>query len=532
MAKSFKHTNMKSKKKLGHRISFSLSLVTLLFLTIVSHSIAQQSVSEFLVRIKDPEDALGVADTNGTIAYFFDGHKQYQATIINANNEVERNVSVNKLPSNKRDKLISILLNEKVFSAFFYNKKLKTLSSVTLDRSTGDYKSYPLKVLAKDEFFLRGFAMNNHFYMLTVPKQENILNLHESINGMQTISSKYTIEFPEFYQLLSSKNDKLNIPAESEIGIEVISGYLDNNVKSGYPQKKLYHLGRNIIMTFDDASSTHLITIDTEQKKSFYKRLNFTLEQGNLGNQKNGNSFLLDKNLFRVTMSHEQMNLSIINIDSMALLNNYNFYPETGIDILNSPIIQDNESNSLFGDGDGKEISRTKQYFNKVLDGNISIAANKLDSGRVEIEVGSYEETIYRNNGFSGPGGLSMGMGMGMGMGYGGMGGFGYPMYSPFGMMGGYPGYYPYNNATATVVRKVVSFKSMINDYNYGHIKGQLPKTIRERASEYMGERFKNGKPDLYCISYCSDASMLMGFYLKNKNQFSVVEFSRFGNAK
>ncbi len=526
MAKRFKQQNMNYMKK--HHLC--LVLATTMLHAIVFTTAAQQPVTEFLVRIKNPEDAMGVADTNGTVAYFFDGHKQYQATIINANNEVERNVSLNKLPTNKKDKLIGILLNEEVFAAFFYNNKFKTLSAVTLDRTTGDYKSYSLKVLAKDEYFLRGFAMNNRFYMLTVPKHKNILNLHESANGKQTTSGSYAIEFPEFYQLLDNNNDKLNVPAETEVGIEVITGYLDNNVRASYPQKKMYHLHQNIIMTFDDATSTHLVTIDTEQKKSSYKRLNFSLEKGNLENQKNGNSFLLDKTLFRVTMSHEQMNLSIINIDSMALLNNYNFFPETGIDILNTPIVQDNESSSLFGDGDGKEINRTSRYFNKVLDGNISIAVNKIDSGRIEIEVGSYEETVYRNNGFSGPGGLSMGMGMGMG--YGGMGGFGYPMYSPFGMMGGYPGYYPYNNGPATVVRKVVSFKSMFDEYNFSHIKGSIPKTIRERASEYMGERFKDGKPDLYCISYRSDASMLMGYYLKNKNQFSVVDFSRFGNPK
>ena len=110
------------------RYTLCLGIMTTMLLTIVYSTMAQQPAAEFLVRIKSPEDALGVADTNGTIAYFFDGHKQYQATIINANNEVERNVSVNKLPTNKRDKLIGILLNEKVFSAFFYNKKLKTLS--------------------------------------------------------------------------------------------------------------------------------------------------------------------------------------------------------------------------------------------------------------------------------------------------------------------------------------------------------------------------------------------------------------------
>lgn len=501
--------------------------IILLAVTILK---AQEPVADFGMRIKDPTDALGVADTNGTIAYFFDGHKQYQATIISASNQVERNVSINKLPTNKKNKLIGILLNEESFVAYFYNKKLRTLSSVSLDRGSGDYKSYTLKVLPKEEHFLRGIATNNRFYMLTVPDGKNEINIHESANGKETTSAKYAIEFKEFYRLLNIRNEKLNVPAESAVGIEVITSNLDNNVKSGYPQKKLYYQNQNIIMTFDDAEGTHLVTIDTEKRKSYYKRMNFTLERGNSDRQKNGNSFLLDHTLFRTTMSPEQMNISIINIDSMALINNYNFYPETGIDILNSPIVQDEESGSLFDDGNGKEINRTKRYFNKVLESNIAIAANKIDSGRFEIEVGSYEEVIYRNNGFGGPG-LSMGMGMGMGyggMGYGGMGGFGYPMYSPYSMMGGYSGYNPYNNnSTPTVVRRVVSFKSMVVEQTFRHVKGSMPKTIRDRANEHISEKFQNTKPDLYCISYRDVSSMLLGYYIRSKNQFSVFEFSR-----
>lgn len=486
---------------------------------------AQELVNEFGVRIKDPEDVQAVADTNGAVAFFIDGHRQYQATIISANNALERNVSVNKLPSAKKDKLVDIMLNDKSFAAFFYNKKSRTITSIAMDRATGDYKTHVLKTLAKEDLFLRGFAMNNTFYMITVPKNENELFLHECIDGVELKTKKYAIPFKEFYKHLSIRNDKLNVPAESEVGIEVITSYLDNSVKSTYPKKKLYAIGKQIIMTFDDPDGTHLVRIDMGSKKADYQRLNFSLEKGNDDHQKTGNSFLLDKTLFRTTLSSGQMNLAVINIDNMGLANNLNFYPDQEIGILNTPILQDNDSESLFDAVDGKEINKTKRYFNKVLDGNIAIAANKIDSGRLELEVGSYEETVYRNNSLA-PGGLAMGMGMGIGMGMGyGMGGFGNPMYSPGGMMG-YPGYY--NNAPATVVRRIVSFRSMFNERSYQHMPGEMPKTIRERVNKYMNEKFVKNPPELFCLSYRNSATVLVGYYVGNKNQFSVVEFSRF----
>jgi hypothetical protein len=216
----------------------------------------------------------------------------------------------------------------------------------------------------------------------------------------------------------------------------------------------------------------------------------------------------------------------MININNMALINNYNYHQDEEIGIQNTALLQDEDKNTLFNTGNEKEISKTRKFFNKVLNSNISIAANHLDSGMIDLEIGAYEEYVYRNNAMT-PMGMGFGMGMGMGMGFGpgmGMGGFGSPMYGP-GMM--YPGYYPFGPTYTNVVRKVVSFHSLMDAGNFDHLSGPMPKSIRERVSDYMQSKFKKDVPDLYSITYRGRESLLLGYYLEYKNQFVVVEFEK-----
>ncbi|TAH24318.1 MAG: hypothetical protein EAZ07_09860 [Cytophagales bacterium] len=514
-------------------MSFNKKLKKILFYCVIILSthpiIGQDFIVEFGVRVKDPEDVLGTADTNGNLAYFFDGHRQFQATIINSDNQIEKNISINKVYISKKDKLIGISLSDNYFCAFFYNKKRKTLSATSLDRSTGDYKTNMLKILQDNELILRGFEANNSFYILTVEKKTSEITLLETKDGKTVKSKKYKIPVEDFYKIITQKNEMLNTPALSEVGIEVVDSYLDNNLKAGYSKKKLYRTGSNIILTFDDPHGTHFIKIDPQNDQLNYQRLNFNLERGDELANKTGNSFVFDHYILRTTMNSEMMNIAVIDLNNMALVNNYNIFPDAPIPILNGAIKQDNDTEAHNDENEGKQINKTKRYFNRVLDGNIAIIANKLNNNLLEIEVGSYTETVYRNTNYM-PSGFALGMGMGVGMGFGygaGMGGFGNPMMGP-GSMFGYPGYYsPYGRPMNQVVRKTVSFKSLLEDKYFNHIDGEMPKTIRDKANKYISDNFSNNPPDIFCVSYRNDESMLLGYYIESKNQFVVLNIDR-----
>lgn len=491
---------------------------------------SQQKFSNFPIRINNPQEAFAVVNTNGDVGYVFEGNRQYQVIIINPMREVEKIAILNKSSERKKDKIVGAVLNDNAFSTFLLNEKTGIISSVKTNRATGEYQYYKLAQMGPGDQFLRAFTYKNTFYFLTVPKHSNNLKVLQSSDGSIIYEDIYPIEMTTFYTALSSSNELLNEPAESTVGIEVVKAGLENNIKSSFPKKKLYYHNDKLFFTFDEPHFTHLVEIDLINKKPYYKKLNFSLEKGNNSSTKRGNSFIQGPNLFRTTISQQQLNVSIVNLDSMKLVNTYNIYPDEEINILNGPMVQEGGTSTL--SMDEKVIKKTSQYFNRVLNGNIAIAANKLDSAKYEVEVGSYEEFVTRNGTFGGP---SLSVGMGMGMGMGGMGmGFGSPFYSPWGYSPygfgsgfyGYPGYYPYNSNYNTRL-KIVSFKTLLKEESFKHINGEVPKTLRQQISDYFDSNYKNHAPDLYIITGYGDYNVLLGSLHKGDNKFEIVELRK-----
>lgn len=501
-------------------------ILFLILITSAFRAIGQEDFAKFQVKI-NPKQGYAVVDSNGSVGYLFEGNKMYQFTIVNKNKQIERTTIVPLTSQNKKDDLHGAALNDSTFVAYLINKKSGVISSVITNRNTGTFTQNTIGQLTKGDQFLRAFPYNGVFYFLSVPSHSNVLKVMKSEDGKILSETAYPVEMTTFYTALSTNNELLNEKAESDVGVEFIKQGLENNIKSSYAKKKLYCQNDKIVFTFDEAHLTHLVTIDLRTKKAEYKKLTFALEKGNNSTSKRGNSFVYDNHIFRTTISPQQLNISIVNIDSMELANTYNIYPEEEIKILNGPMLQEGGTNTMALDE--RVIKKTSQYFSKVLNGNIAIAANKLDSGKYQVEIGSYEEFVSRGgNGFGGPS-LSIGMGMGVGFGTGVGMGYGSPWGSPFGFGSGfygYPGYYPYNNSFNTRLR-IVSFKTLLENDDFKHTKGEIPRTLRQQISEYFEKNFRNSPPELHLITPYKEKSVLLGAYSSSKDSFYVVELTK-----
>jgi hypothetical protein len=505
------------------RNTFILKTILLLFTPI--NLFCQQKLSEFQVKISKPDEVFIVSDSNGYLACIFQNSKDYEVDFLDPQLKVIGTAITQKIKSDKSQKILGAVMNPQYCYAYFYNKKLKAFSILEVKRNTGEAAYSRIQILNKDEQFLNAFEMDGRFYVLIVPKFTNTVRIL-ILDGKKIEEKNFNIDMSGFYTSLAKKNDLLNTPAESEVGIEEISYNTENNIKSAYPSKKLYHHKGKVYMTFDEPGMTHLITLDIESGSSNYKKLNFALEKGNNSGQKQGNSFLYKNRFFRTTMSPDQLNISIIDLDSMKLIRVYNFYPEGEITARNSPLIQEGAAGYIIEE---KEIKRTEQFFRKVLNGNLAIVANEADSASYQLEIGSYEMyTTYNSRpgttGFGSPG-ISIGMGMGMGVGIGT--GFGYPMGfgSPFypGFYSGYPGYYssqPVNRL------RVVYFKTLLDKENFHHKEGQAYTSLNSKINEYEHRVFRNSNPELLRISPYKNV-MLLGYYSKTGKRYTLVEFKK-----
>jgi hypothetical protein len=507
---------------------FPLALFVLL-LNISNTLKAQQDLGQINVNIRGVNEIFSAEDTLGHLAYVFENLKTYEVIFCDSTYALDKSIIVNRDPKYIKDKIVGATLNNNLMAVYFYNKKLRTVSALNADRQSSSGKYEKVITLTKDEEYLKGISMNGKFYVLTVPKYKNGLRIYVLGSGNSAEATNYEIEMPVFFKKLVAGNDKLNHTPDSHLGIEEIKYTLENNIKSSYPDKKLYYHHSKIFMTFDEPACTHLVEIDPVRHKSSYKKLNFSLEKGNNSTSKQGNSFLYDNRLFRATISPEQMNLSIIDLDSIKLINSYNFYPSDEIGINNGPIVQDGGTTVINMENE-KVLKKPEQYFRNVINGNLSVAANKIGDDKYEVEIGSYKEIITGRTGWGGTG-LSIGIGIA-----GGMGGFGYSLgnygYSSMGGIGfprtygGFPGYYPYNSGGSATKIRTVYFRTLLADSSFQHLEGDIPRTIRERIYDYEEDKLSNIDLDNIRVSSYHD-KVIIGYYLRSQRKYKLVEFKK-----
>ena len=498
---------------------------------------AQQTVCEFTVDLQNLLDLVSASDTVGNVGYVFQSKKGYEFVYLSPDLRVEKTLFTDRVTYSKGDELEGAVVYNDNFTAYLYNKNQGYIATLSTERNSDVSKYSRPATLAKHENYLISFSMKGLYYVLVVPQHANKLKVLTFDRGEKIDEHTYDIEMPTFFAELAANNTLLNHGVKSNVGIEEIRYDVENNIKSSYAEKKLYHINGKIHLVFDDPNTTHLIVIDPAEHHAVYKKLNFSLERGNTNREKQGNSFMYYNRLFRATMSPEELNITILDLDAMEMINNYNIYPDKAIEINNGPVVQEG-GGSLFS-AEEKTIKKPEQYFRKVLNSNLAIAANKIEGNKYEVEVGSYDEVIYNNGGgmggggFGGPG-LSIGMGMGgMGMGMGGMGmggmggmGMGYGgMGMGYGGMGyGYPGYYPSGARSNRI--NVVYFKTLMDTTDFSHLEGNVPVTVREKINDYETQNLKNTSPDFIKISPYNE-NTLLAYYTKQHKQFRIVKFQQ-----
>lgn len=440
---------------------------------------AQQLENECELLLRSPETIYSAVDKNENYVFVFQASSQYELVFFNADHKKSRDVAIPIPSAQRKDTYLGIELKEDTCSIYSLNPRSNEIIQWNVGREGGALSKKTIGRLAYTEKFLECISLNETFYILTATQGKNQLEVHAITNSLIT-KNTFNIEMPDFYKKLSSGNHLLNEETKGSIGIDAMNYSIENNVKSARATKKIYAFETYIYLIFDDPDYTQLIEIDLEKNTAIYKQFDFSLDHGNTSSKKQGNSFLYNQTLFRVTMSLEQMTFTTVNVVTNQSYTTFYATPHNPMNFKNGPITQENSTDKL------RIIDDNATYFKKVLAGSLSIAVNLKDSSFI-VEIGSYEEIIANNN-YNNPVGsrptISIGMGMGMGgvgmsMGGMGMGGMGYGGYgtSPYNQYGwdspgyynGYSGYYPYNSTTTTI--RTVYMHSMLDTATYSTLR-------------------------------------------------------------
>lgn len=494
---------------------------------------AQNAENAIELLVKKPENVYSATDTAGNYVYVFSTAKQYQVVFFDKHDKQASNYILSIPPQVSHDQYLGIQFIGDSCMTYYFNEHSRTITQLSVNKNSGQLSKKVVGQLAYSAKFLKGFPLNNNFYILTASHGKNQIEVHTISDGIIT-NIVYPVEMPDLYKKLSADNALLNEDPGATLGIDRVTYTIENNVKSARATKKIYAFDNNIYLLFDDPDYTHIIHIDVVKNTCTYKQFLFTLEKGVHSTKRQGNSFLLNDKLFRVTMNADQLIFSIVNIASNDTYTTFYATPQNVINFKNGAIIQENSTDKQ------KVLEDQSTFFKKVLTSNLSISVNQKDSIYI-VEIGSYEESVssgYGNgtsNGGSGPtfsmgigmgmGGMSMGMGTG-GMGMGGMGygggmgdpyGYGYPGY-----YNGYSGYYPYNSTTTTI--RTLYFHSMIDTASFKQEPGIVPISLRERVSNFETTMFKEKVPELIRIVDFND-KIIIGYLIPASNSFKMYSF-------
>lgn len=481
-------------------------------------SLGQNEVGRFEMAIRKPSGVTSAMDTSNNFVYFLYSSTQYHVVFFDSGKKQIGSIVITKPKEVRGAKPMAMTLISDNAYIYFYDEKNGYLGELSVQRASGQHQYKTLTQLPFQQKFLKAFSQDQHFYLLSVPHGRNEVVVWKAKQG-KLEQQIHAIELADFYKRLTTGNSYLNEEPNGILGIDRVRTDIENNVKSAQAVKKVYVQDEIIYFTFDDPDYTHLVVVNTIANSNTYKKLKFSLENEFSNDKKQGNSFLCNNLLFRFTINANQMNVSVINIDSMIQLMSLNAFAHSEVTFKNGPMVQEgsNEKDKL--------IATTDQFIKKVLSASSAIAVNQKDSVWV-MEIGGFE-TYTTTNGPGGMGmggsGFSVGMGMGMGMGYGGgyYGGYpgsgfgGYPGY-----YGGYPGYY---NSYTTQVRSYY-FYSMLNQSSFEPTIGIVPISLRERISNFQELMFKDQIPELVRIVNLPE-DVLVGYYIGKTANFRIYQF-------
>jgi hypothetical protein len=499
------------------------------FLYVLSFFVlAQNEEGSLNLLVKKVENIYSAVDENENYVLAFKTPTQFEFAFYDNANKKTGDILITVPSQLRKDIYLGLQLQNDSCTLYFFSEKTRAITQLNVIRASGQTTRRTVGELAYTDKYLKSVFLNNKFNLLTVTQGKSQINVHTVVDGKMQ-NHTYPIEMPDMYKRLSNGNNLLNEEADVTLGIDRIYYDIENNVKSSRATKKIYAFDQYIYLVFDDPDYSHVIQLNLEDNTSAYKQFLFNQDKGNNSSKKQGNSFLLNGILFRITMNPDQLTFTAIDINSNKTYGSFFSTPNNTINFKNGPIIQENSEDKH------RVLEDNAAFYKKVLNSNLSIAVNQRDSIYI-VEIGSYEEYVSNNyNGPNGGGGpnISIGMGMGMGMGMGGMGmgmgnmGYGGYPYSNYGWgspgyYNGYNGYYPYNSSTTTI--RTLYFHSMLDTSTFNHEEGIVPISLRERVSNFETGVFKDKKPELIRIVDFKE-KILIGYLLPNKNIFQMYSF-------
>jgi hypothetical protein len=474
--------------------------------------IVEKKLDLNLISIQQSE-SLPVVNTDKTeIGLFILNHKKIHSYLYDPQFELIDSLKAD-LVNRKFKFLKGYGVDSLQYYLYFSNRKDNEFSvqSVNFQSNASEGKLLPIKF--KKERLLKVVNDENKCYLLTVVPNSSDLIIYE-VEGDKLIRSK-KFDFSE-YQFTQSKNgklfDALNLNSglgKAIIGIRTIDSNDPASLDDAIRKRKLYYYSNKLFMVLDNESNiTTLVTIDLTDLSStmqMFKHAELVCKDLAVKT----NSYLSGNFLFQIKACEEELCLKVTDVVSEQVVKTYQAKSNEEISFKNTPLLQDGGLTIFTVGGSGRELDKTKQFFRRLVSGDIGVAVSE-DDDKFLVTVGGYREQSSGSDG-----GMMMTSP-----------GISTTMPGTDVVMPAMPVYHHnpemYGPSTSANTRTVY-FKSFLQQSTLDHVEGEMPTNAFDAARNFENDL---KRPVLLQTLFRVDDYYVLGYFLYRNKHFYLRKFS------
>ncbi|MFT5863560.1 MAG: hypothetical protein ACI828_002224 [Flavobacteriales bacterium] len=364
----------------------------ILFFTIVAlQTKAQEPVLSLPANkdLKKSDQIFAIPNKTGKeFATFVIKNKTITGILIDANFQVKK-----ELTTSIKSNFGSMIAHEYVsnfYSIYFFSQIDKKLRRIRFDFENSSTRVTSANIPSKKQIFLKGFAYQDHFYIVNIHK--NSSKLHFYIFSPDGGVSEKEIELPEYFRNFkkrpSTLYDNITLGSPRMSKIARVDEELPTPTTISAHASKMYLKDSSLIFTADkNPFYTYIIDIDLQNFEGnvnvFAKRV---LDNPDVITR--SNSFLNDGLLYSLTHNGIELYIDIWNLASRAKVKELAFHKTEDV-FLEHPVLEE----GLFEEDQLKRL-KTKKILSNFGAGSKGISIKKVGDNYLFILGSTYPNAI------------------------------------------------------------------------------------------------------------------------------------------
>ncbi|WP_064967141.1 hypothetical protein [Tenacibaculum ovolyticum] len=309
-----------------------------------------------------------------------------------------------KLFKNKRRKYKDIIgysiLENGDYKLYLKNKKNDFLE-IHFDMGKKNSTAKEFKLLTDYETYLQSITINNQFYLISSSKDVNGLYFY-TFNEGKPKRNKIDLSKFEFLSYSGQKEDFMPILMKS-LPLLKFDKNTPTSIEASSKKQKLYVQGETVIFTLNNNSEyTQFLKVDLKTFIASSFKLKTPLKEIKR-RKKQSNSYLIDNNLFTVTLSKERFNFRITDLTNKEIKKEFLVSKTDTIQFKNSPIEIGTSTYRKYN-----ELKKTKKFFSTMNYAKPAINV-QFNNNKYYVVIGGSLGPVVKGYSGSGDNSLSIG---------------------------------------------------------------------------------------------------------------------------